>query len=476
MQLRAGAIAILMTTLTALLGPSDPASAAGGTQIQDRNIGVSRTRATSYPRSEGDQAIIDGWPLYRTERGQTAFNAAMATLKATEGAPPKADAFKGCSNLDCNVALPSIDQDGWIPAGRVWVSPTEYVLFAHSPRARNNQSYRRRGFRMMRYFVFHEFHNGSRNTDTYDTISSHGGSVFVPFYMSKQGTDAYGHRYVVIVQVAPYDVVSIHASNMGSAGPGIEVAKNFNEGLEPLQGQAGIVIARIIKATAPHLKVVNHRGSEGQPMLNAYERHLATVRNKGGPNVALPFVPASPNRIAMASGGIDDIVLRRGASPKIPIAERGIVPPKAATPPRAREPAVAAVPADRGLSPLATYLRANLALMKRMPDYAAFIPAKVAAVAEESPDAGIVYLMDGNDEILGHIEPADGRTRGTRGRFVYVPADQPDSKRMAFDLDLSKPATVQAVSYTPGTTPGPAPARRNEPPLVEPIREVTPPG
>ena len=28
----------------------------------------------------------------------------------------------------------------------------------------------------MRYFVLHEFHNSTRNTDPFDTISSHSGS------------------------------------------------------------------------------------------------------------------------------------------------------------------------------------------------------------------------------------------------------------------------------------------------------------
>src|SRR5690606_36467252 len=117
------------------------------------------------------------------------------------------------------------------------------------------------------YFVFHEFHNSSRNTDPYDTISSHRGRVFVPFYMSKVGVDDHGRRYVAIIQVAPYDVVSVHATNYGSAGPGVEVAKNMSDDLQPLQARAGIVLARIVKRAAPLLRVVNHRGREGLSML-----------------------------------------------------------------------------------------------------------------------------------------------------------------------------------------------------------------
>src|SRR5207244_13018933 len=127
---------------------------------------------------------------------------------------------------------------------------------------------------------------------------SHSRSVCVPFYMSKQWTDAKGRRFVIVMQVAPYDVVSIHASNKGSAGPGMEVAKNFSDALEPLQGLAGILVATFVKAAAPHLEVVNHAGTEGLPMLSAYERRLATLRARPGAQiVVLPFVPAPAQRV-----------------------------------------------------------------------------------------------------------------------------------------------------------------------------------
>ena len=91
----------------------------------------------------------------------------------------------------------------------------------------------------MRYFVFHEFLNSTHNTDPYDTISAHSGSVFVPLYMSKQWTDAKGRRFVIVVQVAPYDVVSLHATDKGSAGPGMEVAKNTADELRAAAGAGG---------------------------------------------------------------------------------------------------------------------------------------------------------------------------------------------------------------------------------------------
>lgn len=305
-------------------------AAAEGLPIKERNIGVSRSGAAEQPRSEGDQAVVDGWVLYRTERGQTAFNDSMATLKATDSKAPPAAAFNGCTDLQCNLSLPALSADGWIPPGRIWVSPTEYVLIVHSPRLPAGQQYRRRAARDMRYFVLHEFHNSTRNTDPFDTISSHSGSVFVPLYMSKQWTDAKGRRFVIVVQIAPHDVFCFHATDKGSAGPGMEVAKNYTDELEPLQALAGIVIATIIKTAAPHLEVVNHGGTEGLPMLKAYERRLEALRARpGAAPVVLPFVPAAPQRVASATGRIEDLIARGGASPRIPIAERAVVPPRA---------------------------------------------------------------------------------------------------------------------------------------------------
>jgi len=289
---------------------------------------VSRERAAERPRSEGDQAIVDGWPLYRTPRGQEAYNATMATLAATNGRAPGANAFRGCYDLDCDLDLPHIGGDGWIPAGRIWISPTDYILIVHSPRP--DRRSQRRSWRSMRYFVFHEFHNSSRNTDPYDTISSHSGRVFVPFYMSKAGVDAHGHQFVAIVQIAPYDVVSVHATNYGSAGPGVEVAKNMTDDLQPLQARAGIVLAAIVKRAAPHLRVVNHRGREGLSMLRGYE-HWREARNAEASRrpVALPFLPAHSSRVASVRANLADLIFAAGRSRRLAVAERAFVPPRA---------------------------------------------------------------------------------------------------------------------------------------------------
>lgn len=322
-----------------------------GVPIVSRHMGTSREQAVRYPRSEGDQAIVDGWPYYRTERGQAAFNDAMATLRATDIGAPAASAFKGCASLQCALTLPAIGADGWIPAGRIWVSPTEYVVVAHSPRLRTGQSYRRRTARGMRYFVFHEFHNSSRNTDLYDTISSHRSSVFVPFYMGKAQSDARGRRFVMVVQVAPYDVQSIHASNLGNAGSGIEVARNASDAVEPLQNTAGLLVASMVKAKAPHLRVVNHRGNEGLPMLRAYEQRLQALR-AGSAAVSLPFTPAAAERLASVTGRLDEAITRPGQSARIPVPQRGIVSPQivlapASTPTHSLEAPSNTAPAPR---------------------------------------------------------------------------------------------------------------------------------
>lgn len=472
-----GLIVLFAATTAPAQAPRDAAEV-----IKERHIGVARNKAADRPRSEGDQVLIAGWPLYRTERGQTAFNDAMATLKATEGPAPKATAFQGCVNLACPLALPRVGPDGWIPAGRAWVAPDEYVLFVHSPKLRPGQSYRRRGIMGLRYFVFHEFHNGSRNTDTYDTISSHSGAIFVPFYLSKQGKDAKGRRYVVVVQVAPYDVVSIHATNYGSAGPGVEVAKNVNDELEPLQATAGVLLATIVRNEAPRLRVVNHRGAEGLPMLKAYERRLEALKARAtASEVILPFVPATPAKLATASAHLGDLIARPGVSPTIPVAERAVVPRRpvvqAAAPPR---PPVAKPAVARSISPLAAYLKANLATLKQQPDLSGIIPQDVKAVAEVSPDAGVVYLLAADNSILGRIEPLRQQGITIEGKYVFASDDRAVGGAFPFALDISKPAAMRVVAVTaPVSEPAPQapalPAPREEPPLVEPVKPAEPP-
>lgn len=308
----------------AAVAPLSPTHAAShdAMPITHRHADITREIAAGQPRREDDQVVVDGWPMYRTERGQQAFNHAMATLQATNVLAPSVEAFKGCAHLRCRVMLPKLASDGWIPAGRLWVSPDDYVLIVHSPRRSKYDPGRRRSRRAMRYFVFHEFHNSTGNTDLFDTISAHRRSVFVPFYLGKPGRDAQGRNYVIVVQVAPHDIVSRHARVFGSAGPGIEVAKNRNEPLSRLQAAAGILVATIVKRAVPHLRMVNHRGSEGRPMLRAFRaRRSAWKHARGGLRLRLPFVAADPIRVARATGNLKSLIVHAGPVRTMPPAE-----------------------------------------------------------------------------------------------------------------------------------------------------------
>lgn len=283
--------------------------------ISERHTDISRELAAEGPRSEFEQTIVGGWPLYRTERGQEAFNHAMATLRATDRKAPPLSAFRGCEKLTCHLDLPKLTVDGWIPAGRLWVSPDQYVLIVHSPRRSKYDPGRRRSRLSMRYFVFHEFQNSSRNTDLYDTISAHSRSVFVPFYLGKTGQDAQGRRYVVVVQIAPHDIESRHAAVFSSAGPGIEVAKNRGEPLEGLQAQAGILVATIVRGAEPRLRMVHHRNVEGLPMLRAYQNRLSSLRQGGALRrkpLRLPFTPVTDSVIASAKGSLSQLIAEVG--------------------------------------------------------------------------------------------------------------------------------------------------------------------
>ncbi len=430
--------------------------------VKDRNLGNARPGATAYPRSEGDQALVNGWPMYRTERAQAAFNDVMATLHATDVPAPAQQAFKGCANLDCALSLPAIGPDGWLPPGRLWVSPNEYLLIAHSPRTATARGLRLRMRTDMRYFVYHEFQNSSRNTDVFDTISAHKGSVFVPLYMSKQGTDARGKSYVVVVQVAPYNVQSIHASNYGSAGPGMEVAKNVTDDLQPLQALAGVLIGTIVKAAAPQLQVVSHHGAEGRPMLEAYQHRLAYVQSHpGNPLVTLPFTAAAQQRMATAAANLADLIQRPGLSPRIPLAQRGFLPQRRAA--SAPPPAVAVTAPKPGvmaaafkvptpspaLSPLAVYLRSYLNTLRRQPAFARVIPPAVASIGVAAPENNVVYLLDGADQIVGRIEPYRENGREMTGMFVAATT----GAVTPFQLDLSRPPLIEAAATTAGEAP-----------------------
>ncbi|MEO1720577.1 MAG: hypothetical protein AAFR23_10185, partial [Pseudomonadota bacterium] len=232
---------VCVTALTGVASESANAKPRADGPIVSRHIATDREFANKSPTSERDQAVVNGWPVYRNARGQEVYNRARAVLAATAGTPPERQHFATCPRLRCRLLLPKLSRGGWLPEGRIWVSADSYVLFVKSPRPTRGTRFRRRSKSRMRYFVFHEFHNRTRNTDVYDTVSSHRRSVFTPFYLSKVRRDAAGHRFVEVIQVAPHDVVSRHAANFGNRGPGIEVAKNVRDQLQRLQAEAGIL-------------------------------------------------------------------------------------------------------------------------------------------------------------------------------------------------------------------------------------------
>ncbi len=350
----------------------------GASPIAGRNMDVLREAAAEKPRSAHEQAIVDGWPLYRTPRGQYYFNRAMATLRATDTDPPSSGVFAGCDDLECPIDLPQISQSGWIPAGRLWLSQETYVLFVRAPR-QIDDPFRRRSARSMRYFIFHEFHNGTGNVDPFDTAASHSGAVYVTFYLSKTYRDARGRRFVVVLQVAPYDVVSIHATNLGNAGSGIEVAKNYGDGLEPLQSQAGILVATIVKEASPHLQVVNHRGSEGRPMLHAYVRRLRAIRGKcGSRRLRLPFAPISANHVREARGEIWQLIRLRN-----------VVPPEGTALAARPEPRIRPEPQEdaRPAPPVVARLNRGPTLAREQATADAFVPlSPLTSYLMASPD------------------------------------------------------------------------------------------
>ena len=154
---------VIIATALMVAAPGSMASTVA-TPILERHLNAEREAAADRPRSEQDQAVVDGWPLYRTPRGQEAFNQAMATLQVTAGPPPAQSRFVGCATLACRLDLPRFDPDGWLPAGRLWVSPDEFIVIVRSPRLPRPRSSRRRSRRSRRVFVFHDFHNATRTT------------------------------------------------------------------------------------------------------------------------------------------------------------------------------------------------------------------------------------------------------------------------------------------------------------------------
>jgi hypothetical protein len=55
------------------------------------------------------------------------------------------------------------------------------------------------------------------------------------------------------------------------------------------------------------------------------------LRGRTDAPVTLPFVAAQPQQVAAATGRLEELIVRRGLSPRIPVAERALTPPRTAT-------------------------------------------------------------------------------------------------------------------------------------------------
>jgi hypothetical protein len=119
------------------------------------------------------------------------------------------------------------------------------------------------------------------------------------------------------------------------------------------------------------------------------------------------------------------------------------------------------------MSPLAVYLHANLAAMKRAVEFAAILPEDAADVVERLPGEGDVYVLDAGGRILGRIEARRQRGVAVAGAYVYMPIDRTMTSPRPFELDLSRPFPVRSAWLTPAATETPVPM------LVEPIRPAT---
>ena len=112
------------------------------------------------------------------------------------------------------------------------------------------------------------------------------------------------------------------------------------------------------------------------------------------------------------------------------------------------------------LSPLAAYLRTNLAAMLHLPAFAAMLPRDVTGIGVSNPDNGAVFLLNSSDQIVGRIQSHRESGRAVDGRYIYVPSDRGGAAEPPFALDLSRPIVAQTIASN----------RQDQPLLLEPAR------
>ena len=192
------------------------------------------------------------------------------------------------------------------------------MLIVHSPRLRDGASYRRRSQRDMRYFVLRVPQQHAQHRPLRHHLRPQR-QRFVPLYMAssrRRPRPPLRHRRAG----RPLRRRQPACHDKGSAGAGVEVAKDTSDELQPLQALGRASCHHHRQGRSPQLAVVHHRGVEGLPMLNALQRRLAILREQPeDPRRPLPFMPAHPERVARANASLHDLITsprRLGRNPR----------------------------------------------------------------------------------------------------------------------------------------------------------------
>lgn len=167
----------------------------------------------------------------------------------------------------------TFDKDGWLPEGElvpgVRIVREEWAGRPHKGRLRDDNS----------IFVFHEtqvigskgepIDDARRIIDSWKSATGGRRGVYTPLMVSKTQIDREGKPYVEVIQIAPIQEYSAHASRLGNQnGSGVEVAMQQGDIPEPMQVKAAAAIADAVKGWKPDIRFVNHQDPEGLAMKN----------------------------------------------------------------------------------------------------------------------------------------------------------------------------------------------------------------
>lgn len=184
-----------------------------------------------------------------------------------------------------------IDKEGWISLPKETQAALLRIGIEFEVRPWEGRRYKgiaRTQITSDKYIVQHEFRNKGGEKSIERTIRSHQNAkgdrfgVYVDFYVSEPVERlSSGKIGVKIVQIKPVWEYSIHASNLNSAGIGVEHAKNANDSFDVLGLLADAVLTDALKQWKPDLKILPHwaGGTEGAGIatfLNQREARLST--------------------------------------------------------------------------------------------------------------------------------------------------------------------------------------------------------